>query len=139
MGGTHTLLSALASDEYRNVEFQGWLGHDESLAVTVQRLGNAIQKLSFQIADIPDPDREEAVAALVRTLDQDPDHCLGFVIDRTGASAAQDWDRILTGTGAQIATWPDTVGILRDRASDHPELTDSKPTPYGPLDVFHRP
>ncbi|XUL89049.1 hypothetical protein ACQ86D_22430 [Streptomyces galilaeus] len=139
VGGTHTLLSALASEEYRNVEFQGWMGQSESLAVTVQRLDSNIQKLTFQITDIPDPDREEAVAALVRTLDQDPDHCLGFIIDRVGVSSALDWDRILTGTGTQITTWPDTVGILRERVPDHPELASNKPTVYGPLDVFHRP
>ncbi|WP_234367425.1 hypothetical protein [Streptomyces pluripotens] len=139
VGGTHTLLSALTSDEYPNVEFQGWMGRDESLAVTVRRLDNNIQKLTFQIADIPEPDREEAVAALVRTLDQNSDHCLGFVIDRTGISANEDWDRVLTGTGAQITTWPDTFGILRERVPEHPELTSSKPTEYGPLDVFHRP
>ncbi|NEB73901.1 hypothetical protein G3I40_01400 [Streptomyces sp. SID14478] len=138
VGGAHTLLSALASDEYRNVEFQSWMGRDECLAVSVRRLDSATQKLTFRISDISAPDREEAVAALVRTLDQDPDHCLGFVIDRTGVSAAEDWDRILTGAGAQLTVWPDTVGILRDRVGDQAELADSEPTAYGPLDVFHR-
>ncbi|MEU0601149.1 hypothetical protein ABZ484_23345 [Streptomyces sp. NPDC006393] len=26
-----------------------------------------------------------------------------------------------------------------NRVGNHPELADSKPTAYGPLDVFHRP
>ncbi|WP_329411495.1 hypothetical protein OG802_17135 [Streptomyces sp. NBC_00704] len=138
VGGVHTLLSALASDEYRNVEFQGWMGRDESLAVTVQCLDGNIQKLFFQISDIPAPDREDAVAALVRTLDQDAAECRGFVIDRAGVTASQDWDRILVGGGGRFTVWPDTVGILRDRVGDHPELADGNPTPYGPLDVFHR-
>ncbi|MFF9407583.1 hypothetical protein ACF1B0_18970 [Streptomyces anandii] len=82
--------------------------------------------------------REEAVAALVRTLDQDAAVCRGFVIDRAGVSASQDWDRILAGDAGRFTVWPDTVGILRDRVGNHPELADSEPTAYGPLDVFHR-
>ncbi|MFE9538515.1 hypothetical protein [Streptomyces sp. NPDC006691] len=141
VGGAPTLLSALASDAYRKVEFKGWTGRDKSLLVSVRRLDGTAQKLTFHIADIADiadPGREEAVAALVRTLDQDPDHCLGFVVDRTGVSAAEDWDRILTGTGGQPTVWPDTVGILRNRVGNHPEPSGGKPTAHGPLDVFHR-
>ncbi|MFI7388323.1 hypothetical protein [Streptomyces sp. NPDC049813] len=106
--------------------------------MSVRRLRGNIQKLVFQIGDIPAPDREDAVAALVRTLDRESDDCLGFVIDRNGVSAAEDWDRILTGTGTQLTVWPDTVGMLRDHVDDHPELATGKPTAYGPLDVFHR-
>ena len=48
----------------------------------------------------------------------------------------QDWDRILVGSGGHFTVWPDTVGILRDRVGNHPELANSKSTAYGPLDVY---
>ncbi|WP_405551741.1 hypothetical protein [Streptomyces sp. NBC_01171] len=139
VGGIGSLVSALAEGEYRNVEFQCWMGNDESLAVAVRRLDDDTQKLTFRIADIPAHDREEAVAALVRTLDQDSDDCLGFVIDRAGVTAEHDWDRVLSRPGEPVSVWPDTLGILRTRLPAHPELAGVGYTDYGRLVVFHRP
>ncbi|WP_330235039.1 hypothetical protein [Streptomyces sp. NBC_00566] len=74
VGGTGTLLSALAEGGYRTVEFQCWMGYDVSFSVTVRRPDDATQELAFRIADDPGPDREEALAALRRTLDPDPEN-----------------------------------------------------------------
>ncbi|MFF7241955.1 hypothetical protein [Streptomyces collinus] len=104
----------------------------------VRRTDETTQSITLRLTELSLPDREEAVAALVRTLDQDAADCRGFVIDRAGVSASQDWDRILVGDGRHFTAWPDTVGILRGRVGDHRELADSKPTAHGPLDVFHR-
>ena len=138
MGDGTALAVALADDRYSKAEFTCWKGYDQSLTGIVRRTDETTQSITMHLTDVPVPDREEAVAALVRTLDQDAAECRGFVIDRTGVSASQDWDRILTGNGAHFTVWPDTVGILRDRVGNHPELAGSKPTAYGPLDVFHR-
>ncbi|MFF8593726.1 hypothetical protein ACF061_20215 [Streptomyces sp. NPDC015220] len=139
MGEGAALAAALADDRYSTIEFTCWKGYDQSLTGIVRRTDETTQGITLRLTDVPAPDREEAVAALVRTLDQGAADCRGFVIDRAGVSAAQDWDRILVGDGGHFTVWPDTVGILRDRVGDHPELADSKPTAYGPLDVFHRP
>ncbi|MGW2641549.1 hypothetical protein [Streptomyces sp. NPDC001348] len=138
MGDGAALAAALADDRYSKAEFTCWKGYDQSLTGIVRRTDETTQSITLRLTDVPVPDREEAVAALVRTLDQDAADCRGFVIDRAGVSASQDWDRILVGTGGHFTVWPDTVGILRDRVGNHPELADSKPTAYGPLDVFHR-
>ncbi|MFK4149819.1 hypothetical protein [Streptomyces sp. NPDC004065] len=130
--------AALADDRYSRIEFTCWKGYDQSLTGIVRRTDETTQSITLRLADVPVPDREEAVAALVRTLDQDAAVCRGFVIDRAGVSASQDWDRILVGDGGPFTVWPDTVGILRDRVGSHPEPADSEPTAYGPLDVFHR-
>ncbi|MET8957120.1 hypothetical protein ACWEQN_35900 [Streptomyces sp. NPDC004129] len=139
MGGPDVLAESLASGQYREVEFQCWMGYDQSLAGNVRRIDPSIQRFTFQIADVPEADRDEAVAALKRTLDRVAAHCLGFVIDRVGTSGGQDWDRILVGTGEQLTVWPDTVGIQRAHLSAHPEFAAAKSTEYGPLAVFHRP
>ncbi|KUN89642.1 hypothetical protein AQJ66_04185 [Streptomyces bungoensis] len=138
-GDGAALAAALADDRYAMAEFTCWKGYDQSLTGIVRRTDETTQSITLRLTDVPVSDREEAVAALVRTLDQDAADCRGFVIDRAGVSASQDWDRILVGDGGHFTAWPDTVGILRDRVGDHPELADSKPTAYGPLDVFHRP
>ncbi|MGH1554426.1 hypothetical protein ACRAWF_28250 [Streptomyces sp. L7] len=104
----------------------------------MRRTDETTQSITLRLTGVPAPDREEAVPALVRTLDQDSAECRGFVIDRTGVSASQDWDRVLTGTGGHFTVWPDTIGILRGPVGDHPELANGKPTAYGPLDVFNR-
>lgn len=70
VGGVDTLVSTLAGDEYRNVEFRGWLGRDEPLTVTARRLSADTQQLTFHIGDLPEPAREQAVSALLRALDQ---------------------------------------------------------------------
>jgi hypothetical protein len=139
IGDGTVLATALAEDRYSRVEFTCWKGYDQSMTGIVRCTDETTQSITLRLTDLPEPDREEAVAALVRTLDQDAARCRGFVIDRTGVSTAQDWDSILTGVGTRFTTWPDTVGILRKRVPEHPELADSKPTAYGPLDVFHRP
>ncbi|MFG2263993.1 hypothetical protein [Streptomyces sp. NPDC048720] len=138
MGDGAALAAALADHRYSKVEFTCWKGYDQSLTGIVRRADEATQSITLRLTDIPVPDREEAVAALVRTLDQDAADCRGFVIDRAGVSASQDWERILVGNGGNFTVWPDTVGILRDRVGKHPELANSKPIAYGPLDVFHR-
>ncbi|MFE0351279.1 hypothetical protein [Streptomyces griseoluteus] len=138
MGDGAALAAALADDRYSKAEFTCWKGYDQSLTGIVRRTDETTQSVTLRLTDVPVSDREEAVAALVRTLDQDVADCRGFVIDRAGVSVSQDWDRILVGDGGHFTVWPDTVGILRDRVGSHPELADSKPTAYGPLDVFHR-
>ncbi|MGW0087223.1 hypothetical protein [Streptomyces sp. NPDC003393] len=138
MGERAALSAALADDRYSKIEFTCWKGCDQSLTGIVRRTDEPTQSITLRLTGIPVTDREEAVAALVRTLDQGAADCLGFVIDRAGVSAAQDWDRILVGDGGRFTVWPDIVGILRDRVGDHPEPADSEPTACGPLDVFHR-
>ncbi|MFF4209054.1 hypothetical protein ACFYZE_06755 [Streptomyces sp. NPDC001796] len=139
MGGPDVLAASLASGKYREIEFQCWMGYDQSLAANVRRIDPSTQRFTFRIADVPEADRDEAIAALKRTLDHHAAHCLGFVIDRIGTSGGQDWDLILVGSGEQLTAWPDTIGIQWDRLSAHPEFAAAKPTEYGPLAVFHRP
>ena len=138
MGDGRALAAALADDRYSKAEFTCWKGYDQSLTGIVRRTDETTQSITLRLADVPAPDHEEALAALTRTLDQGATEFRGFVIDLTGVSASQDWDRILTGTGAHFTVWPDTIGLLRDRVGNHPELANSKPTACGPLDVFHR-
>ncbi|MEU7429207.1 hypothetical protein [Streptomyces sp. NPDC040750] len=138
LGDGAALAAALADDRYSKAEFICWKGYDQSLTGIVRRTDETTQSITLRLTDVPAPDREEAVAALVRTLDRDAAECRGFVLDRIGVTASEDWDRILVGSGGHFTVWPDTVGILRDRAGNHPELADSKSTAYGPLDVFHR-
>ncbi|MEU1535485.1 hypothetical protein [Streptomyces fagopyri] len=113
MGDGAVPAAAPAENRCARVELTCWKGYDQSLTGNVRRMDGTTRNITLG--------------------------CRGFVIDRTGVSAAQDWDGILTGTGARFTTGPDTVGILRERVPEHPELAGSDATEYGALHVFHRP
>ncbi|MFF0779653.1 hypothetical protein [Streptomyces sp. NPDC003720] len=75
MGDGAALTAALADDRYSKVEFTCWKGYDQSLAGIVRRTDEMTQSITLRLTDIPVPDREAAVAALVRTLDRDATDC----------------------------------------------------------------
>ncbi|WP_329177353.1 hypothetical protein [Streptomyces sp. NBC_01477] len=139
VAGDEALATDLAEAAYSRVEFTCWKGYDQSLTGVVRRTDESTQSITLTLTDLPVPDREPTLAMLASLPDRDPAGCLGFVVDLAGATAAEDWDGVLIGTGGQITVWPDTIGILRERVPEHPELSGSRPTPHGPLDVFHRP
>ncbi|WP_333767528.1 hypothetical protein [Streptomyces sp. IBSBF 2435] len=134
-----SLSADLAEEDYRRVEFTCWKGYDRPLTVVVRRTDASTQSVALALTDLPEPAREPMLAKLASLPDRDPAGCLGFVVDLAGATAAEDWDSVLTGAGGPITVWPDTVGILRERVPEHPELSAGRRTQHGPLDVFHRP
>ncbi|UWE13341.1 hypothetical protein [Actinacidiphila bryophytorum] len=133
------LAADLADEACSRVEFSCWKGYDQALTVIVRRTDESTQSVTVTLTGLPVPAREPTLAKLVSLPDRDPAGCRGFVVDLAGATAAEDWDGVLTGAGGPITVWPDTVGILRERVPEHPELTAGRRTPHGPLDVFHRP
>jgi hypothetical protein len=139
IAGDEALAADLAEEAYSRVEFTCWKGYDQSLTGIVRRTDESTQSITLTLTDLPVPDREPTLAMLASLPDRDPAGCLGFVVDLAGATAAEDWDSVLTGAGGPITVWPDTVGILRERVPEHPELSAARRTPHGPLDVFHRP
>ncbi|MGV9322224.1 hypothetical protein [Streptomyces sp. NPDC003660] len=136
MGGVHTLLDALADADCRNVELRCLMGRG-SLDMAVRRLGDTVQRLTFRIGDASPPERGPAVAALTRVRDRD--RCLGFVVDRTGATADHDWDGVLFSPQHPVSVWPDTLGIPHSSLPAHPELAGLPSGDHGPLAVFRRP
>ncbi|PKW09341.1 hypothetical protein SAMN05428944_3504 [Streptomyces sp. 1222.5] len=70
LGGPDVLADSLADDRYHEVEFQCWMGYDRPVPARVRRLAPSVQRVTVRIADVPESEREEAVAALVRTLDR---------------------------------------------------------------------
>lgn len=106
-------------------------------STTVERLDDATRKLTFQLTEIPEPDRKEAVAAW--SAPSTRARRTAAVIDRTGSTSGHDWDRALLGPAGPVTAWPGTLAILRTRLPAHPELAETASTEYGPLAVFHRP
>ncbi|WP_333763763.1 hypothetical protein [Streptomyces sp. IBSBF 2390] len=64
------LADSLSDDRYHEVEFQCWMGYDRPVTARVRRLAPSVQRITVQIADVPEAEREEVVAVLVRVLDR---------------------------------------------------------------------
>lgn len=133
------LVDALTDEQYAEVGFTCWQGYEKPAAAMVRRTDASTQSITLAIATVPLVRREKLLTALTPLPAQDPAGSLGFVLDRSGLAATQDWDRILTGPGAPITTWPDTLAIPPARIPALPELAHLTPDPDGPLAVFHRP
>ncbi|MFD8369167.1 hypothetical protein ACFV2Z_00085 [Streptomyces sp. NPDC059688] len=73
------LADSLSDDRYHEVEFQCWMGYDRPVTARVRRLAPSVQRITVQIADVPESEREEVVAVLVRVLDR-----CGFLVSTEG-------------------------------------------------------
>lgn len=133
-----TLPAALGDGRRTTVEFLCWQGYDQCLTGTARRPGEKTQSITLRLRGMTGPEHEGVIAALTRTFDPEVLGCLGFVVDRTGATAAEDWEGVLTGAGPTFTVRPDTLGILRAHVPSHPELVGRASAPHGPLEVFHR-
>ncbi|MFJ8031048.1 hypothetical protein [Streptomyces sp. NPDC096032] len=70
LGGPDVLADSLSDDRYHEVEFQCWMGYDRPVTARVRRLAPSVQRITVQIADVPESEREEVVAVPVRVLDR---------------------------------------------------------------------
>lgn len=138
-GGNDSLAADLADEHYAQVEFTCWHGRSQPHTGTARRTDESTQRVTLPLTGITGRHPEDVAEALNRIRAQDPAGCLGFVLDLTGATADEDWDRVLLGAGGHITAWPDAIGVLRAHVPALPELAGLASTPEGPLDVFHRP
>lgn len=111
------------------------------VALRVRRVDAATVTAVFDLAELLGPEREQAVAALVRVLDAVRADCRGFVLDRTGRSARGDWDGLYLYGSWPAAPFPDSVAVTAVTAEAGGRPTGStavSPASYGHLTVFNR-
>lgn len=135
-GGADALAAGMAEERWSRVEFTCWNGPGQPHAGVAHRTDRSAQSITLPLTGITGHRPEHLAAALGSICEQAPAGCLGYVADLTGATAAEDWDRIVLGTGGRVTVWPDTLAVLRERVPDHPELSAVHPTHHGPLAVF---
>jgi hypothetical protein len=133
------LIDEAAELRGEEINFQLWLNAESDVFTRIRRLPNRPVVLEFDLGGLALAEQERVVAALRGILDSERADCLGFVIDRRGASEDVEWDRVMNGEPVPVGTLPDTLALRREVAARHPELPVAQATEYGALVIFDRP
>ncbi|MFD7746434.1 hypothetical protein ACFV2V_15285 [Streptomyces sp. NPDC059698] len=130
------LLSLAGLQRLDEVGFRLWADAGPDLLVRIRRARGGVVAVEFSVGELPGPEREHAVSAIRRTVGRASVLCIGFVVDRTGATAATDWDGVVIEGAAPLDAWPDTVAVRDDTAARHPQLAVTDAVDMAPWKVF---
>lgn len=128
----------LADPAAAEVTLHLWFASDTFTTVSVRRLSGTTAAGVHSLAGLQEPEREQVVAALVRSLDQLRDHCLGFVLDRAGRSPLAAWDAVVCAGASPSVALPDSIALDTSRSAAPSAFGNMAGTPYGHLTVFSR-
>ncbi|MFJ9320414.1 hypothetical protein [Streptomyces globisporus] len=130
------LLSLAGLQRLHEVGFRLWADGGDDLLVRIRRARAGVVAVEFSVGELPEPEREHAVGAIRRTVGRASVLCIGFVVDRAGATAATDWDGVVIEGAAHLDAWPDTVAVRDETAARHPQLAVMDAVEMSPWKVF---
>jgi hypothetical protein len=130
------LLSLSGLQRLQEVGFRLWVDEGPDLLVRIRRARSGVVAVEFSVGELPPLVRERAVGAIRRTVGRASVLCIGFVLDRDGATAGTDWDGVVIDGSAYLDAWPDAVAVREEIASRHPQLTDMDSVTISPWKVF---
>ncbi|MFJ7056902.1 hypothetical protein ACK8N7_12145 [Streptomyces griseobrunneus] len=130
------LLSLSGLRRLQEVGFRLWVDEGPDLLVRIRRARSGVVAVEFSVGELPPVVRERAVSAIRRTVGRASVLCIGFVLDRDGATAGTDWDGVVIDGSAQLDAWPDAVAVREEIASSHPQLTATDSVTISPWKVF---
>ncbi|MDW6059736.1 hypothetical protein SAZ11_19225 [Streptomyces sp. FXJ1.4098] len=117
------------------VNFQFWLNGESDVFTRIRPLkGGAV--LEFGLDGLTAPEQKHVIGAVVRSLCGDRDRCVGFVVDRRGATEEADWDSIVLRGAPLQHGWPDTLGVRPEIAATHVQLAQAEGRVEPPLVIF---
>ncbi|WP_189108931.1 hypothetical protein [Streptomyces camponoticapitis] len=122
------------------VNFQFWLDGETDVFTRVRRpAGGVVTVVEFGLDGMDGAQQTQVVEAVRVAMGQRWAACLGFVIDRSGATEEEDWDGIVVDASARFTSWPDTLAMRAEIAAAHAELSTFPARQDPPLVVFERP
>ncbi|MEV7054948.1 hypothetical protein AB0N95_05695 [Streptomyces microflavus] len=130
------LLSVSGLQRLQEVGFRLWVDEGSDLLVRIRRARSGVVAVEFSVGELPPLVRERAVGAIRRTVGRASVLCIGFVLDRDGATAGTDWDGVVIDGSAHLDAWPDAVAVREEIASRHPQLTVMDSVAISPWKVF---
>jgi len=130
------LLSLSGLQRLHEVGFRLWVDGGSDLLVRIRRARSGVVAVEFSVGELPPVERERAVGAIRRTVGRASVLCIGFVVDRDGATAGTDWDGVVIDGSAHLDAWPDAVAVREEIASIHPQLTVMDSVTISPWKVF---
>ncbi|MYR95308.1 MULTISPECIES: hypothetical protein [unclassified Streptomyces] len=130
------LLSLSGLQRLQEVGFRLWVDEGPDLLVRIRRARGGVVAVEFSVGELPPVERERAVSAIRRTVGRASVLCIGFVVDRSGATAGTDWDGVVIEGSAPLDSWPDAVAVREEIAAGHPQLTAVDSVAISPWRVF---
>ncbi|MGK3088835.1 hypothetical protein ACG93S_03060 [Streptomyces sp. WAC01490] len=131
------LLSLSGLQRLQEVGFRLWMDEGPDLLVRIRRArGGGVVAVEFSVGELPPVERERAVSAIRRTVGRASVLCIGFVVDRSGATAGTDWDAVVIEGSEPLDSWPDAVAVREEIAHRHPQLTVMESVTISPWKVF---
>ncbi|MEV7089334.1 hypothetical protein AB0O07_26160 [Streptomyces sp. NPDC093085] len=88
------------------VNFQFWLDGDTDVFTRVRRLPGGGAVIEFGLDGMVEAEREHVIRAVDAAMRRFPGECLGLVVDRTGATEEEDWDRIVLDPSTRFEARP---------------------------------
>lgn len=128
----------LADPGHGEVALHLWIASDTFTTLRVRRLDDESTVLVYELSGLQEPEREQVVAALVKSLDQLRDSCRGFVLDRAGLSSCVAWDSVIREGASPTTPLPDSVAVDATRFGQPSGFGTMARTDYGHLTVFSR-
>lgn len=105
------------------VDFLLWVGSGIEVPARVRRMRSGIVAVEFALGRLPSGDQELAVRAIREAIGRASVLCIGFVVDREGASLATDWSDVVVNGTTLFDSWPDTLAVRHEVAATQPQLS----------------
>ncbi|MCX5142564.1 MULTISPECIES: hypothetical protein [unclassified Streptomyces] len=118
------------------VDFLLWLGSGAEVPARVRRTDDGTVALRFLLGGLSRDERETVVRAVREAIGRASVLCVGFVVDREGASAATDWRGFIEQGTVYFDHWPDTLAVRPEIASVQPQLSGVSSFEQSPWVVY---
>ncbi|MFB7557286.1 hypothetical protein [Streptomyces brevispora] len=118
------------------VDFLLWVGSGAGVPTRVRRTDDGTVALQFTLGRLSPDEREAVVRAIREAIGRASVLCVGFVVDREGASAETDWRGFIVKGSAYFDCWPDTLAVRSEVASMQPQLSGVSSFEQSPWVVY---
>ena len=105
------------------IGFLLWVRSGAEVYARIRRTRGGVVALEFGLHGLSQDDQELAVRAIREAIGRASVLCIGFVVDREGASEATDWDGVIVNGTTLFDSWPDTLAVRHEVAAMQPQLS----------------
>ncbi|MFB6816718.1 hypothetical protein ACFCV8_19465 [Streptomyces sp. NPDC056347] len=105
-----------------SVDFLLWVDSGAGVPARVRRMRDGVVALEFGFGGLTRDEQEVAARAIREAIGRASVLCIGFVVDREGASVATDWSGVVINGTAYFDSWPDTLAVRHEIAATQPQL-----------------
>jgi len=105
-----------------SVDFLLWTNAGTDVPARVRKTRDGVVALEFGLGQLRRDEQELAARAIREAIGRASVLCIGFVVDREGASAATDWGGVVVNGTSFFDSWPDTLAVRQEIAAMQPQL-----------------